>query len=140
MGSERQGSARPASAAVRERLVATRDALVRLHKALLESERVPYERTRGRIESPQAFLTLVMYDEWFAWLHPVSELIVRIDEALSADPPPSDQEATGLFDQTRALLTNGESAFGRKHHEVLQRDPAVLVAHGEVIRRLATVH
>lgn len=140
MGSERQGTSRPVSPAVRDRLAATRDALVRLHKALIESERVPYERTHGRIDSPQEFLTLVLYDEWFAWLRPAAELIVRIDEALAAEEPPSDRDAVRLFEETRALLTNGESAFGRKHHEVLQRDPTVLVAHGEVIQRLATVH
>jgi hypothetical protein len=101
---------------------------------------VPYERARGRIDSAQEFLRLVMYDEWFAWLHPVSELIVRIDEVLAADDAPTDRDAAHLFEQTRTLLTNGETAFGRRHHEVLQRDPAVLVAHGDVIRRLATVH
>jgi hypothetical protein len=140
MSTESPGSNKPVSPAVRERLTATRDALVRLHKALIDAERVPYERARGRIDSPQEFLRLVMYDDWFAWLHPVSELIVRIDEALAADDPPSDRDATQLIEQTRMLLTNGDSPFGRRHHEVLQREPAVTVAHGEVIRRLATVH
>jgi hypothetical protein len=140
MSTEHPATSKPVSPAGRERLAATRDALIRLHKALIEAERVPYERSRGRIDSPQEFLRLVMYDEWFAWLRPMSELIVRIDEALAADAPPSDRDASHLIEHTRTLLTNGETPFGQRHHEVLQREPAVLIAHGEVIRRLATVH
>jgi hypothetical protein len=124
----------------RERLNAVRDALLRLHKSLLESERVGYERTRGRIASSQEFLQLALQDEWFAWLRPVSELIVQIDEELQAEEPLTDDRASALVERTRTLLTDGQAPFGRRYHELLQRDPAVLVAHGGVVGRLATVH
>jgi len=124
----------------RERLHAVREALLRLHKSLLESERVGYERSRGRIGSSQEFLQLALQDEWFAWLRPVSELIVHIDELLEADEPLTDERATALVERTRTLLTDGQATFGRRYHELLQRDPTVLVAHGKVIGRLATVH
>ncbi|HQV47302.1 MAG TPA: hypothetical protein PL109_12760, partial [Nitrospira sp.] len=54
--------------------------LLRLHKALLDSERVSYERVHGRIETNGAFFQLVLGDAWFAWLRPLSQLMVKIDE------------------------------------------------------------
>ena len=124
----------------RERLQNVREPLLRLHKGLLDSERMGYERSHGRIGSSQEFLTLVLKDEWFAWLRPVSELIVQIDETLTGDEPITDEGAAGLIERIRTLLTDGQAPFGRRYHDILQRDPAVLVAHGAVIARLATVH
>lgn len=124
----------------RERLTAVRDALVHLHKQVIESERIPYERTHGRIGTSGEFLRLVLHDEWFAWLHPLSELIVVIDQALADEEPLTESATAALIERTRALLTHGGTRFGPRYREVLQRDPGVLVAHGQVIGRLATVH
>ena len=55
-------------------------ALLRLHKALLDDERVSYERVHGRIPSNGAFLQLVLGDAWFAWLRPLSQLMAKLDE------------------------------------------------------------
>ena len=57
-------------------------ALLRLHKALLDDERVSYERVHGRIPSNGAFLQLVLGDAWFAWLRPLSQLMVKLDELM----------------------------------------------------------
>jgi hypothetical protein len=124
----------------RERLNNVRDGLLRLHKGLLAAERAGYEKANGRIASSQEFLQLALKDEWFAWLRPVSELIVQIDELLEGDEPVTDERASALVERTRTLLTDGQASFGRRYHELLQRDPSVLVAHGGVIGRLATVH
>lgn len=125
----------------RHRLVAVRDALVALHKQVIEGERVPYERAHGRIATSGEFLRLVLHDEFFAWLHPLSELIVAIDQALASDEEPVTESIVATYvERTRALLTHGGPTFGPKYREVLQRDPGVLVAHGQVIGRLATVH
>ncbi len=61
----------PGIEAMRQRLIEVRDGLLRLHKALLESERVSYEQTFGKIQSPYQFLQLATNDSWFAWLRPV---------------------------------------------------------------------
>jgi hypothetical protein len=135
-----QRSGSEGSRHARERLNGVRDALLRLHKALLESERAGYERVNGRIATRQEFLQLALQHEWFAWLRPVSELIVQIDELLEGDEPLTDERASALVERTRTLLTDGQAPFGRRYHELLQRDPTVLVAHGVVIGRLATVH
>ena len=60
-----------------------RAGLLRLHKSLLDSERTAYERVHGQVNAGE-MLQLVINHEQFAWLRPVSELIVRIDEMLDA--------------------------------------------------------
>src|SRR2546422_11264407 len=99
----------PYSDLARKRLVDLRQALLKLHKILLDSERVSYERVHGRIASTGEFFQLVIGDDWFAWLHRVSELVVQIDEMLDADEPATAIEATRVIDQTRLLLTPPEA-------------------------------
>ena len=123
----------------RRRLVDLRHGLLRLHKALLDSERKTYERNHGRrIGSPGEFFELVVGDEWFAWLHRVSELVVKIDEMLDADEPVTAIEATRVIDQARMLLRPSEdgTGFGKHYYDALQRDPDVVLAHAEVKKLL----
>ncbi|MEO5956194.1 MAG: hypothetical protein ABIR36_10970 [Nitrospiraceae bacterium] len=49
-------------------------ALLHLHKALLDDERVSYERVYGRIASNGEFLQLLLGHAWFAWLRPLSSI------------------------------------------------------------------
>ena len=120
----------PLSPVARQQLDDVRRGLLRIHKALLEDARIRYEREQGRIEGSGALLQLVLNDPWFAWLHPLSGLVVQIDELLASD------EATGadgeaLLNQARALLkpdTNGEG-FQRRYHRAIQDVPDVLIAH-----------
>jgi hypothetical protein len=74
---------------LRRRLNEAHGGLLRVHKALLDHERVRYERERGPIDGPGEFLQLVISDPWFAWLHPISELAVQIDEAVPAKSRPT---------------------------------------------------
>jgi len=75
-------------------------------------------------------LQLVLNDPWFAWLHPLSGLVVQIDELLAADEPTiADGEA--LLNQARTLIrpdANGEG-FQRRYHRAIQDVPDVLIAH-----------
>src|SRR5882672_10935768 len=54
--------------AVRQPLQELRDALLDLHKVLIDSERAVYETNVGPIKSPHHFFQLVSSDPWFAWL------------------------------------------------------------------------
>src|SRR6476659_9272049 len=74
----------PMSEAVRRSLKDLRHGLLRLHKTRLDSEQVTYERIHGRVGSAGHLLQLVMTDPWFAWLRPLSHLVVRIDEMMEA--------------------------------------------------------
>ena len=112
-----------------------REALLELHKTLVDSERVGYEVAMGPISSPNHFLKLLSSDPWFAWLLPLSRLIVTIDEALDRRIPLSPNEALDLLTQTRRLLVASEEGHGfpRSYFEALQRDPDVIFAHSRVV-------
>ncbi len=122
----------------RERLRELRTQLLDLHKVLLEDTRVAYELDRGSVGTTANLLQLVISDSWFAWLHALSELIVRIDELLAKDAPSTENDATTLFDHVEKLLTASEAGegFSRRYYEALQRQPAVVLAHANVRRTL----
>jgi hypothetical protein len=109
-------------------------ALLRLHKALLDDERVSYERVHGRIPSNGAFLKLVLGDAWFAWLRPLSQVMAKLDELGEEDKSPDGLDTTTLITSIRTLLTPSEEGegFGRQYHDALQREPDVVLAHAAV--------
>jgi hypothetical protein len=118
----------------RTRLRELRGKLLQLHKVLLDDARASYEMDRGRIASNASLLQLVINDPWFAWLHSLSELVVRIDETVETDSPATDADAATLIDQVEKLLTASETGegFHRRYYDALQRQPAVVMAHAEV--------
>jgi catechol 2,3-dioxygenase len=126
------------SPALRERLREVRLRLLDLHKVLLDDTKVAYELDRGRIPSNVALLQLAINDPWFAWLHPLSELVVRIDVALQPDGNATEADGSMLLDQVDRLLSPAQAVepFARRYYEALQRQPAVITAHGDVRRVL----
>jgi catechol 2,3-dioxygenase len=122
----------------RARLRELRGKLLHLHKVLLDDARASYEMDRGRVASNATLLQLVINDPWFAWLHSLSELVVRIDETVEADSPATDADAGTLIDQVEKLLTASETGegFQRRYFDALQRQPAVVVAHADVRRAI----
>lgn len=119
---------------LRQRLSALRLALLDLHKALVDSERVSYEQTVGTIPSPNHFLQLLTTDPWFAWLQPFSQLIVAMDEALEEKEPLTPAGVEAFVKQAGSLLVASEEGegFSRHYFDALQRDPDVVLAHGEI--------
>jgi hypothetical protein len=128
----------PEPAGIRQYLAELREAMLRLHKALLESERTSYEATFGKIQSPYQFLQLLTSDPWFAWLRPMSQLIATMDETLEAKTPLTLAGVDALLVQTKAQLVPTESGdgFSRHYDEALQRDPDVVFAHAAVAKLL----
>src|SRR6516165_4636408 len=121
---------------LRRRLADLRLALLKLHKALVDSERVGYEKTMGKIQSPNHFLQLLTNDPWFAWLHPLSQLIVAMDEALDAEEPLTAAKVDALATQSKLMLVVSENNDGFSGHyfEAMQRDPDVVLTHAEVVK------
>jgi len=109
-------------------------ALLRLHKALLDDERVSYERVHGRIPSNGAFLQLALNDAWFAWLRPLSQSIAKLDELSESDDAASRETIPALLVSVQTLLmpTEEGEGFGRQYHDALQRSPDVVLAHAGV--------
>ena len=116
-----------------QQLSQLRAALLDLHKALVDSERVSYEQNIGTIPSANHFLQLLTNDPWFAWLHPISLLIVALDEALDAKAkiPLTAESAQALVKRTSEMLVASETGegFARHYFDALQRDPDVVMAH-----------
>jgi hypothetical protein len=127
----------PAPESTLTRLRELRRLLLRLHKALLDTERAAYEQAFGRVSTGE-LLQLVISHEQFAWLHSISELIVRIDELLDAQEPAKVSDAESLLAQATSLLRPSETGdeFERKYYAALQREPDAVLAHREVTKIL----
>jgi len=120
------------------RLNEIRAALLDLHKALVVSERASYEKTVGPIQSSTRFLNLLTSDPWFAWLQPVSHLIVTIDERMESDEPLTDAMVESTIQETRTLLAPSEDGqgFARHYFEALQADADVVITHSDLMQVL----
>jgi hypothetical protein len=127
-------------AATRQPLQELRDALLDLHKTLIDSERAVYETNIGPIHSPHHFFQLVSSDPWFDWLRPVSQLIVAMDEALDAEEPLTNGIFDALMSESVFLLIPAERGgeFGERYMAALQRDPRVVLAHAKVAKRIGS--
>lgn len=125
-------SSRSASRDALERLRNLRHTLLRLHKILLDDERAAYEREHGQVTSGE-LLQLVISHERFAWLHAISELVVRIDEMFDTDEPVTTETARAILINVATLLTPSETGneFERKYFAALQREPDAVLTHRE---------
>ena len=129
------------SCPLRKGLLDVRAGLLGLHKALILAEQVTYERINGRVESTGQLLQLVLNDPWFTWLHPLSQLVVRIDELLDTDSELSPVEVEYFLIEVRTLIRPSEEGdgFERSYYEALQREPDVIFSHVEVKKLLTKV-
>lgn len=119
-------------------LLDVRRSLLTLHKALIIAEQLTYERIHGRVGSTGQLLQLVLNDPWFTWLHPLSQMVIRLDELLDGESPPTPVEVEQLLSEVRALIRPSEEGdgFERSYYEALQRAPDVIFAHVEVKKLL----
>lgn len=124
-----------------ERLLRVRPQLLELHRRLLEAERADMERFQGRLTGAE-FLQIATDSLRLAWLGPISELIVAIDETLEGkerESADTDDEAGALVARARALVAppDAETPFGRRYLGMLQRHPGVVIAHSALLQALA---
>jgi len=119
----------------RQKLVAVREALLRLHKTLLEMERREYVKVHGAV-SPGELFRLVVDDPQFSWLHNISEFVVRIDEALAASTEITPEDTRGAIALARKIFAPTETGdgFQKKYFDAIQKDPAVVMEHAELVR------
>lgn len=135
--SSRQTQVREANP-LRQTLIGVRHGLLSLHKALIVAEQLTYERIYGRVDSTGQLLQLVMNDPWFTWLHPLSNMVVRIDELLDGEERLSVDDVAHIMAEVRTLIRPSEAGDGyeRSYYEALQRAPDVVLAHCEMKKLL----
>ena len=128
-----QGDSRDTPA--RQSLVALREALLRLHKTLLDMERREYEKEHGAVTAGELFRLLVD-DPQFSWLHNISEFVVRIDEGLASQAAVTENDSHVAISLARKIFAPSESGdgFQKKYFDAIQKDPSVVMEHAELVR------
>lgn len=107
--------------------------LLELHRTLISATRQDYEQAHGRVEDPYALLSLVSNDEAFAWLRPLTTLLVEIDDLLDQEEittfavsavraaaavmfMPADGQDMAFYEQLRAARQNEPSLVTQHAH------------------------
>lgn len=116
-------------------LLEAASALREVHRALVQATRGGYERKFGPAGGPGQMLRLLTEHPYFAWLHPMSELIVDLDSLLAQELLPPGTVAAVRMEIDR-LTQAGESPFWEKYAPLLQSDPGVVMAHGRLRRAI----
>jgi len=122
----------PERAELRAALRELSKALLPLHRALIESARDDYAFAYGKIVGPAQLLQLVTDDPFFAWLKPMTSLIVEIDEMARVD-----FDAEGARAVAARVEQLFEGAFSERYVPLLQRDVDAAIAHAAIRRALA---
>jgi hypothetical protein len=125
--------------APREVTELVRQALLDLHKELLTAARIEYERQHGVVGSPGELLRLVAHDEFFAWLHPISELIVALDDLLDTSDELAETDAAAVRVEVEEILSRREGAFRERYLAALQSSPEVVLNHASVQRAVSAL-
>jgi hypothetical protein len=117
----------------RQFLFDLRKALLHLHKTLLDWERAAYERVHGRSSSSE-LLKAIVEDPQFGWLHPISELIVHIDQTVETELPESGAEVEAIVTRARAVTAADEAGtpHAQRYYAALQEHPDAVFAHRDV--------
>jgi len=120
----------PERAELREALRSVSKALLPLHRALINAAREDYTFAYEPV-SPTQLLGLLGDDPFFAWLKPVTAIIVDTDEMVRRDFERSEaDEILGRID--RHFGASPDEAFAKHYVPILQRDVDVAIGHAAV--------
>jgi hypothetical protein len=108
---------------------ALRPLLLALHKSVLAAERKNLERVHGAL-SPAEYLQIVSDPVRYGWLKPLTELVLALDDEEADDDD--------LTRRARELLKPPQPStpFGRRYLSLMQREPALVMAHSALVKRL----
>ncbi|HEY9827844.1 MAG TPA: hypothetical protein V6D19_20590 [Stenomitos sp.] len=112
--------------------------LLKLHKALMDIEHNAYEQNYGPIVSKGEYFRLLLNHEWFSWLRPISQMIVRIDEVLAAKPEQETESPEGLLAEVGNLLHPSEEGCHaeRRYYWAIQHSSDIALMHGNITQLL----
>src|SRR3989442_8283673 len=103
-------------------------ALREVHRTLVQATRAAYEQKNGPAGGPGEMLRLLTEHPHFAWLHPMSELIVDLDSLLTQEILPSGTVAA-VRQEIDRLTQAGGSPFWGKYSPPLQTHTDAVMAH-----------
>ena len=102
-----------------------------LHKSLIDITQVEYERAHGKVTSPYTLFALVANDPAFAWLQPMTRLIVEIEDVVGRPlPPPAKSDLVELRKKVEQLLVTAGEPFSTRYLALVQSSPEIAVEHG----------
>jgi len=128
----------PARAARRATLREISRLLLPLHRALIEAARSDFAFAYEAVDRPSQLLSLLNEHPFFAWLKPMTALIVHIDEMSRTDFEPAEFE--DVVKRVNSLVSNGASpGFAEHYLPMLQRDVEVAIAHAALRQALIRV-
>lgn len=122
----------PERAELRAALREMSKSLLPLHRALIQAARDDYAFAHGKTITPSQLLQLVTDDPFFAWLKPMTSIIVEIDEMTRTDFEAD--AARGMAARVEQLF---DGALSERYVPLLQRDVDVAIAHAAMRRALA---
>jgi hypothetical protein len=81
---------------------------------------------------------LVLGDDWFAWLKPMTSLMVEIDETLAARDLADQDDYRRLIGRARTLVDPEvvENGFFEHYNGVVSRDVDVAFLHVQLVSRI----
>ncbi|HKR65159.1 MAG TPA: hypothetical protein VJZ00_15620 [Thermoanaerobaculia bacterium] len=121
----------PERAELRAGLREMRKHLLPLHRALIDAANAEYAQATGSKPAPTQLLQLLQEDPFFAWLKPLTSLIVDIDSMTATDFVRADVDAI-LARTERLFGASSDAAFAAKYIPMLQRDVDVTIAHAAI--------
>lgn len=105
--------------------------LLPLHRALIDAAKDDYAFAVSPIEKPAQLLQLLTDDPFFAWLKPVTSLIVDIDEMARTDFEAADIAL--IADRIDHLFgPKAGQEFAQQYVPILQRSVDVAMSHAAV--------
>ncbi len=118
---------------VLEILTPLREGFLRLHKGLVDAERLHYEAAHGPISNTQ-YLQLLIHEPSFSWLQPFLQLVVRIDEALEAETALTLADAFSYIAEAKNLLQPNQSGSpaAQRFTTLLQEHDAIVHVYAEL--------
>ena len=126
----------PGRAALRAALRDVSKLLLPLHRALIDAAKDDYAFAVGTVAKPAQLLQLLTDDPFFAWLKPVTALIVDIDEMARTDFEASDVAA--IADRVDRLFgPKADEGFSKHYVPMLQRNVEVAISHATLRKAAA---
>lgn len=117
----------------RPKLDTIADRMRTVHKLLIDEAKRMYERERGPIKGPYALFALVAQDPFFAWLQPMTRLLVEIDDLGDRkDKPLGQADLEWVRERFDGLLAARTEPFSIRYHDLLHTSPDVVAEHGRL--------